>query len=162
IARGHAVEVYELPTGRRLRIVEHRAPVNAVAFAPAGHDLVSGATDGSLLVTRDGREPTVLPSSPGGIDAASFLADGRLVAVDARRRLRVIDPARVAVLAELTMPSRVVMLRPSPDGHRLVTIASHAGKPAPPILWDLDGYRLVAQLEDHVRRVLSARYVAAG
>jgi WD40 repeat protein/serine/threonine protein kinase len=162
IARGHAVEIYELPSGRRLRTVEHHAPVNAVAFASSGHDLVSGATDGSLLITRDGREPAVLPSSPGGIDAAGFLPDGRLVAVDARQHLRVIDPDRVAVLADLAMPSRVRMLRPSPDGHRLVTVANYTGKPAAPILWDLDGYRLVAQLEGHVGRVFSARYVAAG
>jgi WD40 repeat protein len=60
------------------------------------------------------------------------------------------------------MPSRVRMLRPSPDGHRLVTVANYTGKPAAPILWDLDGYRLVAQLEGHVARVFSARYVAAG
>ncbi|TMQ20433.1 MAG: hypothetical protein E6J90_16190, partial [Deltaproteobacteria bacterium] len=40
IARGHVVEIYELPAGRLLRTIEHRAPVNAVAFAPVGHRLV--------------------------------------------------------------------------------------------------------------------------
>jgi len=61
IARGNTVEIYELPGGRLLRTIRHSAPINAVAFGPAGHDLVSGATDGSLLVTRDDRVPTALP-----------------------------------------------------------------------------------------------------
>ena len=53
IARGNTVEVYGLPGPRLLRTIQHGAPVNAVAFGPSGHDLVSGAIDGSLLVTRD-------------------------------------------------------------------------------------------------------------
>ena len=64
IARGDAVEVYELPSGRLARTIRHPAAVDTVAFASAGHDLVSGATDGSLLVTRDGRDPIALPTSP--------------------------------------------------------------------------------------------------
>jgi WD40 repeat protein len=56
IARGNTVEVYALPSGQLLRTVVHSAAVSAVAFAPAGHDLISGAVDGSLLLTRDDRE----------------------------------------------------------------------------------------------------------
>ena len=57
IARGNAVELYELPGGRLLRRIEHAAPVSAVAFEPLGRDLVSGAVDGSILITRDGGIP---------------------------------------------------------------------------------------------------------
>src|SRR6185369_11243233 len=74
IARGNTVEVYELPGGRLLRTIVHGAPVNAVAFASTGRDIVSGATDGSLLVTRDNGVTLALPTSAGGIDAAEFLA----------------------------------------------------------------------------------------
>jgi WD40 repeat protein len=98
IARGDTVEVYELPKSRLIRVIRHGAAVNAVAFAPAGHDLVSGTIDGSLLVTHDGREPIALPTSAGGIDAVGFLVDGRVMASDARGRLRIYAPDRAAVI----------------------------------------------------------------
>jgi WD40 repeat protein/tRNA A-37 threonylcarbamoyl transferase component Bud32 len=161
IARGNAVELYELPGRRLLRAIPHLAAVNTVAFASAGHDLVSGAVDGSLLVARDGRDPIALPASPDGIDAAGFLADGRVVAA-AGKRLRVYDADRTAVLADLEVPSRVMSLRPSLDGRRLITIPSYSGTPAPPVLWDLEQYRIVALLEGHVGRVFSARFVGDG
>jgi len=163
IARGNTVELYELPGGRLLRTIRHPAAVNAVAFAGEGHDLVSGAVDGSLFVARDGREPIGLPAFPGGIDAVAFLAGGRVVAVDARSRLRVYDVGRGTVLADLPVPTRVRLLRPSPDGLTLITIPSFAGKAAPPVLWDLERYRLVAQLlEGHVAFVYSARFASGG
>jgi len=36
------------------------------------------------------------------------------------------------------------------DGFRLVTIPRYTGKAAEPLLWDLERYHLVAQLEGHV------------
>jgi WD40 repeat protein/serine/threonine protein kinase len=161
IARGNAVEIYELPGGRLLRTIPHRAAVNVVAFASAGHDLVSGALDGSLLVVRDGRDPIALPASPDGINAAGFLADGRVVAT-AGKRLRVYDADHNAVLADLEVPGRVMSLRMSLDGRRLITIPINNGTPTPPVLWDLEQYRLVTLLEGHVGRVFSARFVGDG
>ncbi len=162
IARGNTVEVYELTNSQLVRVIRHSAAVNAVGFAPEGHDLVSGATDGSLLVARDGREPIALPPSEGGIDAVGFLVDGRVMASDARCRLRLYAPDRAAVVADLEIPARVRLLRPSRDGLRLVTIPSYTGKPVPPLLWDLERYQLVAQLDGHLGRVFSARYVDGG
>jgi WD40 repeat protein len=161
IARGNTVEVYALPSGQLLRTITHPTAVNAVAFAPAGHDLVSGAVDGSLLITRDDRAPLALPTSPAGIDAVAILADGRAVAADASNRLRVIDADRSALLMDLAAPSRVRLLRSSPDGKRLITISTSSTQ-APPALWDLDQHRLVAQLDGHVGRVFAARFVAGG
>ncbi|HEX3482910.1 MAG TPA: protein kinase [Kofleriaceae bacterium] len=160
IARGHTVEIYALPGAHLIRTIAHGAPVNAVAFAPLGHDVISGAIDGSLFVTRDDREPLALPASAHGIDVAGFLGDRRIVAVDASRRLRVIDTQSHAVLAELEAPTRVRSLRLSPGG-RLVTIPVRS-KPAPPVLWDLESYRIVAQLAGHAGRVFSARFVRGG
>jgi WD40 repeat protein/serine/threonine protein kinase len=159
IARGNTVELYALPSGRLLRTIAHPAAVNAVAFAPAGHDLVSGAVDGSLMIMRDDRDPIALPTSLAGIDAVAILADGRIVAADASSRLRIIDPGRNALLVDLAAPYRVRLLRPSPDGTRLITIATR-DKQTPPALWDLDHHRLVAQLNGHVGRVFAARFVA--
>jgi WD40 repeat protein/serine/threonine protein kinase len=160
IARANTVEVYELPGGRLLRTIAHGAAVNAVAFASDGRDLVSGAVDGSLLVTRDSGAQLALPISSGGIDAAGFLPDGRVVAADAQRRLRVYDP-RGAVLADFEMSARVRTLRMSLDSRRLITVPSPTGKATSPELWDFEHYVPIAQLQDQ-GRAYSARFVAGG
>jgi WD40 repeat protein len=128
IARGNTVEIYELPGGRLLRTIRHGAPVNAVAFGPAGHDLVSGATDGSLLVTRDDLDSIALTASSGGVDAAAILPDGRVAAADAHGRLRFYDPDRNTLIVDLETPTRVRVLRLSPDGIRLITIPRYADR----------------------------------
>jgi eukaryotic-like serine/threonine-protein kinase len=156
IARGNAVEVYELPGGRRLRTIAHGAAVSAVAFASTGNDLVSGAVDGSLLATRDSGAQLVLPRA-GGVDAVTVLPDGRIVVADAQRRLRVYDRGG-AFLADLETPVRIISLRF--DGARLIAVPSYIGSTAPPLLVDLQRDRIIAQLEGHVGRVFSARWVA--
>jgi WD40 repeat protein/serine/threonine protein kinase len=164
VARGTTVEVYALPSGQLLRTISHSAAVSAVAFAPAGHDLVSGAVDGSLLVTRDEVDSIALPTSHARIDAAAILADGRVVVADASYRLRVLDVSgstHSAPLIDLTAPSRTRLLRPSPDGTRLITISTR-GEQVHPVLWDLDQRRLVARLDGYEARVFAARFVARG
>ena len=79
----------------------------------------------------------------------------------AGKRLRVYDPDRNAVLAELEVPARVRTLRPSPDGLRLITVANPPDKTAP-VLWDLLYYQRIAQLDGHVGSVFAARFVRAG
>jgi WD40 repeat protein/serine/threonine protein kinase len=162
IARGNTVEIYELPGGKLLRTIRHGAPVSAVAFGPVGHDLVSGAIDGSLLVTRDNFEPILLPSSSGGVDAAAIFSDGRVVVADEHCRLRFYDAAHNELRVDLETTTRVRMLRPSEDGIHLITIPRYDGRAAPPLLWDLEHYRLVAQLEGHTGRVFSARFTVNG
>jgi WD40 repeat protein len=159
IARGNTVEVYELPGGRLLRTITHGAPVNAIAFSRTGRDLVSGAVDGSLLVAHDSGAMLALPTSTGGIDAVEFLPGGRVIAADAQRRLHIYDPGG-EILADLELPGRVMALRS--EGARLNTIPSYLGNAAPPLLVDLESYRVIAQLEGHVERVFSARWVTGG
>jgi len=158
IARGNTVEVYELPAGHLLRKIAHGAPVNTVAFAASGRDIVSGAVDGSLLVTRDNGAVISLPASSGGIDAAGFLPDGRIVAADARFRLRLYS-ASGETLADLAMSARARTLRMSATGHRLVTVPGFMGMAAAPELWDVEHYRRVAQLDGQGAQIYSARFV---
>jgi len=160
IPRGKAVEIYALPSGHLLRTIVHSSTVNAVAFAPSGHDLVSGAVDGSLLLTRGESDPVTLSASTGSVDAALILADGRVVAADAAGRLRVLGQDGSTV-SDLAAPSRIRLLRPSPDGRRLVAISS-TSEQTPPMLWDLDQYRFMGRLEGHVGRVFTARFVENG
>jgi serine/threonine protein kinase/WD40 repeat protein len=156
IARGNTVELYELPGGRLLRTVTHGAPVSAVAFASTGRDLVSGAVDGSLIVSRDGASLGLRAS--GGIDAAEILADGTVVASDAQRRLWIYS-ASGAVVANLEIPVRMISLRP--DRARLVALSGFATNAAP-LLIDLTRHRIIAQLEGHVGHVFSARWTVDG
>ncbi|HEX8112594.1 MAG TPA: WD40 repeat domain-containing protein [Kofleriaceae bacterium] len=160
IARGNNVEVYELPAARLLSTIRHGAPVNAVAFAATGRDIVSGAIDGSIIVTRDNGAMIALPRSSSGIDAAGFLADGRVIVADAGGRLRVYDPGGTT-LAELHTLARVAMLRMSPDSRRLITVSRFTEKVVAPELWDMELYRPVAQLAASGQgQVYSARFVA--
>jgi WD40 repeat protein len=160
IARGNNVEVYELPAARLLRTIRHGAPVNAVAFAATGRDIVSGDTDGSVIVTRDNGALIALPTSSAGIDAAGFLADGRVVVADARRHLRIYG-VDGATLADLTTRARVRTLRISPDSRRLVTVPDFKGTVVAPELWDTEHYRLIAPLASTAQgQVYSARFIA--
>ena len=59
--------------------------------AASGRDIVSGALDGSVIVTRDNGVLTALPTLSAAIDAVGFLPDGRVVVADARRHLRLYD-----------------------------------------------------------------------
>ena len=161
IARGNTVEIYALPSGQLLHTIAHPAAVNAVAFAPAGHDLVSGSVDGSLLLTRGDGDPIELPRSHAAIDAVAILTDGRVVAADAGNRLRVIGPDGHTLLMDLAAPSRIRLLRSSPDGTRLITISARSAQ-APVVLWARDQRRLVTRLEGHVGRVFAARFVDQG
>ncbi len=159
------MEIYELPGGRLLHTIAHDAPVTTVAFASTGRDIVSGAVDGSLLVTRDSGALLALPRSSGAIDAAGFLPDGRVVAADRQQQLHVYGPGG-AVLANLATSARVRTLRMSADGRRLVTVPSFMGTAAPTELWDLTYYRRIAELAEPdgqgQGQAYSARFVAGG
>ena len=160
VARGRTVEIYALPGDHLVRVIAHPAEVAAVAFARSGHDLASASVDGSLMITRDDREPFALAVGPGGIDAIGLLPDGRVVAAGAHGHLRVYDPERRLVLADLALPpgTYVRAFRVSADSRRLIAIAK-TGTPVPPTLWDLEHYRLAGTLVGHKGLVFSARFV---
>jgi WD40 repeat protein len=158
VARGTTVEVYGLPGGALLRTVNHGAKVTAVAFADLGRDLATGGADGSLIVSRDDGSKSELPLAVAGIDAVAILRDGRIVSTDASKHLRVYSP-HGTLLANLASPSRVGVMRRSADDRRLVTVPSYLAEAAPPVLWDLERYRLSVTLDGHVGRVWSARFV---
>jgi len=158
IARGNAVELYAIPGGHFLRRIEHAAPVTAVAFAPMGRDLVSGAVDGAILVTRDDGTSRALQAA-AGIDVAELLPDGRVVASDAERHLRVFGSSG-AVLADLELPVRMMSLRR--EGSSLVALPSYLAAASPPLVVDVARPRVVARLEGHTGQVFSARWIAQG
>jgi WD40 repeat protein len=159
IARGNRIEVYGVAGGELRRTVDHTSRITTVRFASQGHALVAGSEDGTLLVVRDdGAEAVRISVGKAALDVAEFLPDGRVVTVDADRRLVVLDIEGRVRVAEATAPSRVGALRVSSDGRRLVTIPS-IYLPLPPVLWDVSRVRVVASLEGHGSQVYSARFV---
>jgi WD40 repeat protein/serine/threonine protein kinase len=154
------VEIYELPGNRKVRTIKHPTEVSTVAFARTGHDLVSASVDGTLLITRDNREPLPLPGFDGGIDAVGFAPDGRVLAAGQRGKLRVYDPDRGLVLADMDLPAGVHVraFRVSADSHRLITMAPSQSS-SPPVLWDLQSYRQIKALGEPQGVVFGARFV---
>jgi WD40 repeat protein len=161
IARGNTVEVYKLPGGQLLRKITHGAVVTAVAFAATGHDLVSGASDGSVVVASDDRAPVHLPLAAGGIDAVAILRNNEVVVADARKHLRFYGPDYTTVLADVALDRRVGLLRPSGDNRRLIAIPSYVAETGPPVLLDLEHHQVLVTLSGHIGRVFSARFVRA-
>jgi WD40 repeat protein len=159
LARGNAVEVFAVPDGRLVNTIPHDAAVNAVAFSPNG-DIVSGSIDGSVRVLRSNGARLDLPRSSEGIDAAAFLTNGRIVAADAGRRLRIYDQTGNQ-LAEFETNARVRNIRPSRDGKRLITVADIMRSSAAPELWDVEQYRRIAELagETSQGETYAARFV---
>ncbi|HEU4733070.1 MAG TPA: hypothetical protein VFT22_34490 [Kofleriaceae bacterium] len=143
IAVDDVVALYRLPSGELVRQIKHPAKVNAMAFARSGHDLASASIDGSLLVTREGREPLALPTFAGGIDAVGFAQDGRVIAAGQHGKLRMYDPVLATVQSEVDLQIPARSFRMSSDGHRMIVIPTNA-KPRAPVLWDLDHDRVLA------------------
>jgi WD40 repeat protein len=155
IARAGAAEVYELPSGRLLRTVAHGARISALAFAPTGGDVISGAVDGSLLISHDDGTVRALPTA-ASVDAVALLPDGRAIVSDTQRRLRVYGASGIK-LADMEMPVRVMSLRG--DATRMVALPNFYSAAAPPLLLDLETFRVIAELAGHVGQVFSARWV---
>jgi WD40 repeat protein/serine/threonine protein kinase len=155
VPRGTTTAIYELPGGRLLRTLEHGAAVSAIAFADSGRAMVSGALDGSVHVLREDGTELMLQAS-AGISAAAFLPDGRVLVADAERHLRTFA-ADGTVLSDLSLPVRVMSLERA--AARLVALPTHGVEAGPPLLIDLDAFRIVAPLEGHVGQVFSARWV---
>jgi WD40 repeat protein len=158
IATGSTVTIYELPGGRVVGAVHHATAITTVAFAMTGRDLVTGSVDGSLRITRAGGEELALPRLRFAVDVAGFLADGRVVAADAGKKLGVYAATGGLRLAELDLPARAAAFRSSQDGRRLVTIPG-TGDWHPLALYDLEHLALIAQLDAHKALVLSAKFV---
>lgn len=154
IARGSAVELYALPGATLVRTVAHVAPVTALAFTPDG-ELVSGDAAGSVLVTHGKTDVALAAPGGAGIAALAVLPDGRVAAADTSGRVRILDGAGAQAIAG----ARVRMLRPSPDGRRLLAVPFHAGPPTPMVLLDVD-HGTVVMLDGPP--VYAARWVDGG
>jgi len=164
IAQGADVEIYRLPAERRgnrpIRTIRHPASVSSIAFAPAAHDLISGAIDGSVGISRDGQETTWLPSVSGGVDVVGLAPTGHAVVTSTKGMLRMYSPTALQQTIEAPLGMRAYSLRFSATDRMIVI--PEPGKQSPPILWDLRANRIISRLDNHKGRLASARFVRDG
>lgn len=153
IARGATAEVYELPGGRLLRTVRRGTAVTALAFEASG-DLITGAVSGALLVTRDDGSTAQELGGSTAIDALAALPGGRIAVADAGGRVRIVPGG-----PEIDVGIRARMLRPSPDGRRLLVVAYYSERAEPMALVDLDR-GAITRLEGPA--AYTARWVSGG
>jgi WD40 repeat protein len=155
IARDTAAELYELPSGRLLRRIEHGAAVTAVAFGPSG-ELASGSADGSTLLTAPGRDPVKLARGGAEVRAVVVLRGGTVVAADIRGHVMILGGDSV----DLNAGVRARMLRLSPDGRYALVVPSYRDSAAPAVLLDLAQRRAVTRLD--APHTYTARWVDGG
>ena len=122
------------------------------------HELSEYDAFSSILVTRDDGASRAIQAA-AGVDVAELLPDGRVVAGDAERHLRVFSP-NGAVLADLELPVRMMSLRR--EGPRLIALPSYLAAASPPLVVDVEHPRVDARLEGHTGQVFSARWIARG
>jgi len=158
VAAGNTVAIYDLSTRQQVLNIRHPAAVTAIAFTKTGHDVISGSTDGAVLLTRAGYDSIALPAFPDGISVVGFAPDGRAMAASTAGRLRIYAPAGATQLADIDLAITPRSFRTSSDGRRLIVIPSSV-KAAPPVLVDLENLGIAAQLVGHKGQVFSARFV---
>jgi hypothetical protein len=109
-------------SGRELACVRHRGPVVAVALAPGGALLVTGARERYAKlwdVATAGELERLEHASP--VEDVVISPDGRFAATAAREFVRIWSMPGGGQINEIVHPMRVTRVRFSPDGSRLLT-----------------------------------------
>lgn len=149
-AAGTAV-IRRASDGRRVATLHHAGPVNAAAFSPVGHHVVTAGDDGLARIwTTSGRPQRTLGTPAGRLErtlaghteaivAVSFSSDGKRVLTasdDGSARVWMTRP-NVVSLPGRALPGADVAF--SPDSQHLLAV-DEAGRAA---IWDLrDGTRI--------------------
>ena len=161
-ASGSIATLWDLRAPRALGRLEHRGPVAAVDWSPAGGAALSGGEDGLVRLWREGSSAVELDlPDRKPIRAAAFTPDGRQVAVgDSAGDLRLFDAATGDLLATLPAGGDIQGLRFSSDGRRLVVMPPLGG--VQPSLWDLPRRERIGELRGHAGSLLDVRFDPTG
>lgn len=93
--RDRTVALWDVPTGRKVRVLEgHVEPVHAVRFSPKGDVLASAGRSGTRLwEASSGRPLRVFASNNHGVAAVDFSPDGQRIALAAGDAIAIHDVA---------------------------------------------------------------------
>jgi WD40 repeat protein len=127
--KDHVVHVWDVRSGAQVLALEHRGPVNTVAFSPNGQLIATGSDDGTarLWSVGTGLELASFVHERGQVRSnavlqVSFSPDGtRLLTVGGNRFVRVFDVSRGNELFALNNVAVVNVARFSHDGRLIAT-----------------------------------------
>jgi WD40 repeat protein len=157
VTTGNVAAVWQVASGRRLYVVEHRDRINAVAFDPLGRWLATGAEDRTAVVWElaSGIRLRTLEGHAAPITDLRFSPDGAVLATASDDATALLwDPASGQRLAR-RFGHRASLRRLSFDdrGTRLVTV----GEDQTAIVWRSIRQPPVRRLLGHRGAVASAR-----
>jgi WD40 repeat protein len=115
--------IADLATGQIRVLAGHRNEVNATVFAPAGDELATASSDGSIRLwdSATGAPRAVLPGHPESANDIAYSPDGlTLASLGSYQSLKFWNLASRRELLTLSMPDAGSYLAFSPDGNRLV------------------------------------------
>ncbi len=126
------VQLWDLPTGKRIATLPHQQRVNSVAFAPSGKFVVTGSADRTAQRwdARTGKPVGALLRHPHAVNVVRFTPDGRsLVTGGSDGIIRWYDAATGApLIGTLAVPrASVADLAFRGDGQMLAAVSEDAG-----------------------------------
>ena len=151
------VRLWDLETGKTLRIFRHSSPVNAVAFAEDGKTLLAGGHDGKIQVwnTQTGFSKGALEGHFMGITGLTVSPDGRRVlssSIDKSMRLW-----ELAAMKEVRTfkkhDGQVFAAAFSPDAKTALS----AGRDGAVIQWNLETGKPLNTIQAHKALIWSLR-----
>ena len=123
-----SARVWDLVTGKELKLLEHKSSVNIVAVSSNGLQIATASSDQTVIVwdASSGEVLLTLQGEGGPINALAFSPDGKRIVTGGRDRIgRIWELATQRVIVRLIgHTNRINSVAFSPDGEKVVT-ASH-------------------------------------
>jgi hypothetical protein len=164
-SRDTTARLWDAQTGRELHVlIAHSNVMRALAFSPDGTKLVTVAAEPVAHVwdTATGRQLFALKDQSSPLGRLAFSPDGRFLAAGSMgRSIRIWDAGTFQSLASWRTRAGIQALEFSPDGKRLVVVASDfTSEFVPPSIeiWDVETARLVLAMPGDSSIVLAAKF----
>lgn len=161
---GGRIRVWDVKTGRlHLELLDHRDVIRWLAFAPDGSQrLVSASRDNTLKVWElqdDGNMSQTLRGTGRWIYACAWSPDARMLcSVGDKRSGSSYQGGNVRLVTSLEVHQGPESCAWSPDGRLLCTV----GQKRVVIIWDMDKYKKLRQLEGHLHDVCGCDFSPDG